>query len=463
MPLSPINNGDTGLATRTTLNQLIALAGTNFPFDVGSLLYVDGSGNIATHPGGTLRLGGPDVASPTVQLLTVPGVAAGTANGSAPQNGFGIQGCLSTGAGVTGIVSIYTGFKGWAAGLSLTSITQASPAVFTTATAHNLFAGQTILLFTTGTLPAPLAVLTTYYVSATGLTATQFQLSATPGGASINTTTAGSGTHSYQGGSTVTIGGAFFSTPNSALALAPGMQIQFQTTGTLPSPLVPGTTYFIAGVANGFYEISATLGGNVITTSGSQSGTHTFVVMGGTTQNPASPLVTFGSSFLIGSDDQAGMAFFQQWSTNAQFGVGITYAIQNLNFATQDTKFQRFNLNNGNVNPLGVFALAGGNSWRMCVGDTVSSALPYLDFDVNSVVTLAGTRIQTLAGGAGTVVYSDTNTYTVATLPAAGNKNARLFVTDATQTLTAGIGTVVAGGGANNVPVIDDGTNWRIG
>lgn len=54
---------------------------------------------------------------------------------------------------------------------------------------------------------------------------------------------------------------------------------------------------------------------------------------------------------------------------------------------------------------------------------------------------------------------------TVATLPAAQTalKGVRMFVTDATQALTAGIGAIVAGGGANNVPVICDGTNWRIG
>lgn len=53
---------------------------------------------------------------------------------------------------------------------------------------------------------------------------------------------------------------------------------------------------------------------------------------------------------------------------------------------------------------------------------------------------------------------------TVATLPAAAaNTYARSVVADATQTLTAGIGAVVAGGGANIVPVFCDGTNWRIG
>lgn len=52
------------------------------------------------------------------------------------------------------------------------------------------------------------------------------------------------------------------------------------------------------------------------------------------------------------------------------------------------------------------------------------------------------------------------NVTTVATLPAVGNKGARGFVTDATSTTFA---SAVAGGGANNVPVYDDGTIWRIG
>jgi hypothetical protein len=50
----------------------------------------------------------------------------------------------------------------------------------------------------------------------------------------------------------------------------------------------------------------------------------------------------------------------------------------------------------------------------------------------------------------------------VASLPA-GVAGAVAFVNDATQTMTAGVGAVVAGGGANRVPVYHDGTNWRIG
>lgn len=56
-------------------------------------------------------------------------------------------------------------------------------------------------------------------------------------------------------------------------------------------------------------------------------------------------------------------------------------------------------------------------------------------------------------------------TFIVSGLPAAGTigSGGRAFVTDATQTLAAGIGTVVAGTGANFVPVYSDGANWRIG
>jgi len=53
----------------------------------------------------------------------------------------------------------------------------------------------------------------------------------------------------------------------------------------------------------------------------------------------------------------------------------------------------------------------------------------------------------------------------VAALPAAATvgAGARATVTDSNATLTAGIGAVVAAGGANVVPVFSDGIVWRIG
>lgn len=55
-----------------------------------------------------------------------------------------------------------------------------------------------------------------------------------------------------------------------------------------------------------------------------------------------------------------------------------------------------------------------------------------------------------------------TSPVTVANLPVASTAGSgtRAFVTDANATT---FNSVVAGGGANGVPVFSDGTNWRIG
>lgn len=67
----------------------------------------------------------------------------------------------------------------------------------------------------------------------------------------------------------------------------------------------------------------------------------------------------------------------------------------------------------------------------------------------------------TSAGNAVAVTVTTTST-TVASLPSAATAGAgaRGFVTDATATTFL---STVAGGGANKVPVVSDGTNWLIG
>jgi len=85
----------------------------------------------------------------------------------------------------------------WSAGCAATgtvTISQATPGVVTW-TAHGLSAGAPVVFTTTGALPTGLTAGTTYYVLATGLTANTFQVGATAGGTAINTTSAGSGTH----------------------------------------------------------------------------------------------------------------------------------------------------------------------------------------------------------------------------------------------------------------------------
>ena len=54
-------------------------------------------------------------------------------------------------------------------------------------------------------------------------------------------------------------------------------------------------------------------------------------------------------------------------------------------------------------------------------------------------------------------------TTTVVGLPAAASAKARYFVSDSTVAAAGNFGNIVAGGGANIVPVYSDGTNWRIG
>ena len=75
---------------------------------------------------------------------------------------------------------------------ALTSITNASPAVITSTI--SLANGTAVRLQSTGNLPAGLTVGTVYYV--VNSSGTTFNLSATYGGAAINTSSAGSGTHS---------------------------------------------------------------------------------------------------------------------------------------------------------------------------------------------------------------------------------------------------------------------------
>ncbi len=74
---------------------------------------------------------------------------------------------------------------------------------------------------------------------------------------------------------------------------------------------------------------------------------------------------------------------------------------------------------------------------------------------------VAATTLATTVSGLSKLVLAPC---TVALLPAAAtNQGTRGMATDATVTLAAGIGTIVAGTGTNPVPVISDGTNWLIG
>jgi hypothetical protein len=89
-------------------------------------------------------------------------------------------------------------FPGCFAPNSVATISIASPAVITLP--NNCIAGQEVFFATTGTLPTGLTAGTTYYVIATGLSVSSFEVSASAGGAAVNTSGSQTGTQTALSG-----------------------------------------------------------------------------------------------------------------------------------------------------------------------------------------------------------------------------------------------------------------------
>lgn len=79
-------------------------------------------------------------------------------------------------------------------------------------------------------------------------------------------------------------------------------------------------------------------------------------------------------------------------------------------------------------------------------------------FSLTTLVSFLSTAFTSLRASS----YIATNTMTVANLPSAATAGAgaKAHVSDAASTT---FNAVVAGGGANSVPVFSDGTAWRVG
>ncbi len=92
--------------------------------------------------------------------------------------------------------STYANLKAVIAPAKVFTVSIASPGVFS-CTAHGLVIGDKISLTTTGALPTGLAVNTDYFIISAGLTADAFEVSATRGGAVVNTSGSQSGVHTF--------------------------------------------------------------------------------------------------------------------------------------------------------------------------------------------------------------------------------------------------------------------------
>lgn len=131
----------------------------------------------------------------TTNIVNAATPVAGTPLTLVSSSGSGVTvGCSVINAN-TGVVTASTllGLDVAAARTVTGTFTNASPKItFTGATMQGVQVGDPITLTSSGTLPTPFALLTTYYVNAIGVTA--MMLAATPGGAPISATSAGSGT-----------------------------------------------------------------------------------------------------------------------------------------------------------------------------------------------------------------------------------------------------------------------------
>jgi hypothetical protein len=279
-----VNNASAYVATvycSTSIGNTTA-AGTGVAIPAGKsvLLRADGTNVVEqlNHVVGNFSVGATATATDLVvsedSLLTGPATVSSSAYLGGSQTAS-----ISNGGGVTATVITVA----------------ASPAI-----------GSAITFSTTGTLPASLAVGTTYYVIATDWTSTTFKIATSIGGAAIITSTAGSGTHTAISVSlavtppttsnntqiattgyvttavasvaaltnwsfsettstqTVTFSAANPAVVSATTAPANGTPVSFASTGTLPPAIVAGTAYYVrnrnTGVAPQTYFLSSDIG-----------------------------------------------------------------------------------------------------------------------------------------------------------------------------------------------------------
>lgn len=160
------------------------------------------------------------------------------------------------------------------------------------------------------------------------------------------------------------------------------------------------------------------------------------------------------SSISSGSSNTAignGALFSSSNSANVAIGWGAGYSITGLG-------------GDGNtvIGTQAAFSGAGTGGNNIIIGYQAEPS----STSVSNQITLGNSSISSFRipglSWTGGVKYINLGVLTVATLPAAATAGAgaRAFVSDANATTFASI---VAGGGANNIPVYSDGTNWRIG
>ncbi len=174
---------------------------------------------------------------------------------------------------------------------------------------HKLLENYTVSFTTTGSLPTGITAATTYYVLTDGLTDTEFRISPTKNGVVVNTSTAGSGVHSYamEGLTRTNLrenydfvdltlwqpGEYISTTPTGSVCtisiaspavvtlashgFVAGDVVKFTTSigGALPVGLSTNINFHVLATGLGLntFRVSASPGGTAVDTSGSSTGT----------------------------------------------------------------------------------------------------------------------------------------------------------------------------------------------
>lgn len=166
--------------------------------------------------------------------------------------------------------------------------------------------------------------------------------------------------------------------------------VKFTTSGTLPTGIVSGTSYYVisTGLTANAFEISATAGGTAINTSGSQSGTHILTKL--------TPVAVGVNDYRFGPNN---------------FGVSATgtdaYAITLASIPAAYVKgqmyaFQADVANTGaatiNINGLGAKTIKKNVSTDLATGDILANQIVIVEYDgtnMQMVNNLPSTDIQT--------------------------------------------------------------------
>lgn len=222
----------------------------------------------------------------------------------------------------------------------------------------------------------------------------------------------------------------------SAHGLTVNDEVQFTTTGALPSPITAGVTYYVisSGLTTNAFEISLTAGGAAISTlGGTQSGTHTLIkttpvsvgvndtrlptsgevlaLVGNNTDIP----VGSGNKYMTQTGFQKGSEIFGITSTgNDTYVVALVPAP--VSYDNGRHYFVKLDVGNTgpatiNFNGLGAIPIVTGISTALNTGDMIAGGIYELIYNSTGSVFQLVNPASTVLGG---IIYNNGTTSYVA-------------------------------------------------